>query len=552
MHTPDDKFFENPIVNPRYLNKNYPEFFEYLQSHYPNDITTAEKVYWWRNNIQTHLTCPSCGKRLRFYGVTKGYAKYCSYKCSNSSQDRKELAKQTCLERYGVENPTQCESVKEKSRQTCLERYGVENPFGSEEIKNRIRNTNLERYGVEYTGASAEVKEKIKETFRDKYGVESSLDLPQTKGNLIKNQKERALEKYKEFIDVVPGEYVVKCPHPECNKCQEKYYQVPRSVFFDRRRDKTEPCTRILPVKDKTWGSGLEKDIRLLLNRYNIEYICNDRSIIGPKEVDIYIPSKNIAIECNGVYTHCTLRKESSYHRNKTKWCSDKGIQLIHIWEDQIKNKMDIVESLLLSKLGIHQTKIYARKCEIRRVPTRICHQFLRENHIQGKSNSSVKLGLYHNGELVSLMTFCKKRALSGNKNRIEGEWELIRFCNKLNTTVIGGASKLLKYFIKTENPTSIYSFSSNDISTGNLYKHLGFELCGGDDNSYWWVKNGSFDRFHRTEFTKDRIVEVYGWKEQNDNTWTEEEVMYQHGYFKLVDSGMKKWVLNLTSNKRS
>lgn len=552
MHTPNDKFFEAPIVNPRYLNKNYPEFFEYLQSHYPNDITTAEKVYWWRNNIQTHPTCPSCGKRLRFYGVTKGYAKYCSYKCSNSSGNKKELCKQTCLEKYGAENPLQCDEIKAKSRQTCLEKYGSTNPFGSEIVQERIKVTNLEKYGVEYSGAAAEVKEKIRMSLKEKYGVESTLDLPQTKSNLIQNCKKRSLEKYKEFLDVVPGEYVVKCPHPECTKCSEKYYQVPRTVFFDRRRDKTEPCTRILPVKDKTWGSGIERDIRLILDKHNIEYICNDRSLIGPKEVDIYIPSKNIAIECNGVYTHCSIRKESSYHRNKSKLCEDQGVQLLHIWEDQIKNKIDIVESIILSKLGIYQTKIYARKCEVKYVPTKQCHQFLRDNHIQGKSNSSIKLGLYYDGELVSLMTFCQKRALSGNKKRNDGEWELIRFCNKLHTTVVGGASKLLQHFIKTMNPISIYSFSSNDISTGNLYKQLHFERSGSDDYSYWWVKNGILERFHRTEFTKDRIVEVYGWMEQNDSTWTEEEVMYQHGYFKLVDSGMKKWVLNLEFNAKS
>ena len=544
MITPTDSFFESPITNPRYLNKNYPEFYEYLIKTYPSDISISEKLYWWRNNIDTYPLCPVCNNRLKFYSISKGYAQFCSCKCSNSSNSKKEQIKRTCLDRYGVENPRQSKIVKDKFKQTCLDRYGVENPFESTEIQHKIKQTNIERYGVEYTGQSESIKIKIKDTLRQRYNVNSSLELPQTKQNLDQTRKEIALKKYSEFIDVVPGEYIIKCPHPGCTLCEEKQYRIPSSVFFDRRRDRTEPCTHILPVRDKTWGSGIEKTVRSILDKYNISYICNDRSIIYPKELDIYIPSKNIAIECNGVYSHCSRMKPSTYHVKKTLECWEQGVQLIHLWEDQIKNTPDIIESILCAKLGICSNRIYARNCIIKHVPTKICHQFLNDNHIQGKTNSSIKLGLYYNDELVSIMVFGKKRGLSGNNKRIDGEWELIRFCNKLNAIVPGAASKLLKYFIKNYHPTYIYSFSSNDISTGNLYKTLGFVSDEKIDQSYWWVKNGTLERFHRSEFNKERIVNYYKWRDVNDSSWTEEEEVYKHGYFKIVDSGMKKWYL--------
>ena len=124
-------------------------------------------------------------------------------------------------------------------------------------------------------------------------------------------------------------------------------------------------------------------------------------------------------------------------------------------------------------------------------------------------------------------------------------QWELVRFCNKLNTRVIGGASKLLNYFIKIYNPISIVSFSMNDISDGNLYKKLGFKTDGKITHSYWYVEPGTLKRYHRTSFSKQQIVKK-GWKDKVDNTWTEADVMKEHGYFQIYDSGQMKWILNL------
>ena len=57
-----------------------------------------------------------------------------------------EKYKQTCLDKYGVENVRQADWVKEKSKQTNLIRYGVDNPAKSPEIIEKIKQTNKERW----------------------------------------------------------------------------------------------------------------------------------------------------------------------------------------------------------------------------------------------------------------------------------------------------------------------------------------------------------------------------------------------------------------------
>jgi hypothetical protein len=106
-------------------------------------------------------------------------------------------------------------------------------------------------------------------------------------------------------------------------------------------------------------------------------------------------------------------------------------------------NKQEIVKSIILSKLGIFKERIYARKCIVKEIDNKSKNDFLNKNHIQGQDISKYKLGLFYNDELVSVMTF-GQRNITGKSS-----FELIRFCSKLNTQIIGGASKLFQYFIK-------------------------------------------------------------------------------------------------------
>ena len=162
-------------------------------------------------------------------------------------------------------------------------------------------------------------------------------------------------------------------------------------------------------------------------------------------------------------------------------------------------------------------------------------NKFLFENHIQGKCPSSIKLGLFYNDEIVSLMTFGKSRHFIGNGKT---EWELLRFCNKMDTRVVGGASKLLKHFIKTYNPNEIVSYADKRWSDGNLYEVLGFQKYNESKPNYFYIVNGK--REYRFNYRKSILV-----KQGYDPNKTEKQIMEERGIPRIYDCGCLcyKWI---------
>jgi hypothetical protein len=238
-----------------------------------------------------------------------------------------------------------------------------------------------------------------------------------------------------------------------------------------------------------------------------------------------------IGFEFNGLYWHSSKFKDVNYHSNKTDYFKDKDIRIIHIWEDDWLFKKDIVESQIKNILKLNCEKIFARKCFIKEIKdSKIVSKFLNKNHVQGKVNSSLKLGLYHNEELVSIMTFDH---FEGRKKMEEDGWNLSRFCNKLNTNVIGGASKLLNYFIKTYNPSRIVSYADKDWSIGALYQTLGFENVGGNGPDYKYIVDGK--RVHKSRYKKSKL----------NTELTESKQMELNGINKIFDCGKIKFEKN-------
>jgi hypothetical protein len=223
------------------------------------------------------------------------------------------------------------------------------------------------------------------------------------------------------------------------------------------------------------------------------------------------------------------------YHLDKTNKCEQQNIQLIHIFENEWKTKQDIVKSILRNKLGKSQNRIYARRCEIKEISVSEKNDFLNKNHIQGKDQSTIKLGAFFNNELVSVMTFGTPRY----DKKIEAE--LIRFANKQNTIVVGIASKMLNYFIKIHKPKSIISYADRRYSTGNLYEKIGFTLSHISFPRYWYMtKKNYLELFHRSNFTKNRIKQNYP---NLDFSKTEWELMQELGYNRIWDCGTKVYI---------
>ena len=274
-----------------------------------------------------------------------------------------------------------------------------------------------------------------------------------------------------------------------------------------------------------------EKEILSYLQELlpNIEIKKNIRNVISNREIDIYLPDYKIGIELNGLYWHSEIYRDKYYHLNKTIECENNGIRLIHIFEDEWLYKQNIIKSMLNNIFKLTRNKIYARKCTIKEVNPKEASIFLDNNHIQGKCGSSVKLGLYYNNELVSLMTFGKSRHFIGNGKT---DWELLRFCNKLNTSVIGGASKLLKYFIKTYNPQEIISYADRRWSQGKLYEKLGFYKYNESKPNYYYIVNNK--RVYRFNFRKNILIEKYGCSKN----MSEHEFCLSKRWYRIYDCG--------------
>jgi hypothetical protein len=449
---------------------------------------------------------------------TKDY--YCR-KCSYIRQSENNLKK------YGVKSTLSLETTKNKIKETNLEKYGTEHPSQSELVKNKMKQTNLERYGVEYSFQSDIIKSKINRRNLERYG-----DVILMKSDIVKNKMKKTVE-YNEnnkYRDIIPSEYEIidyskmSLLHNVCNKVTTINR---KNVYFRLRRD-SNLCDYCRSPNSKP-----ENKLKDFIKSLNVDYIENDRTVLEGKELDIYIPSKNLAIEFNGLYWHSEKFLDKNYHLNKTNACQEKGIQLIHIFEDDWEYKQEIVKSIIKNRLNKIEgnNKIYARKCIVKEVKSNIVRTFLDENHIQGFSRSTYKLGLYYNDELVSLMTFGYRRT------NTKKEFELIRFCNKLGINVIGASSKLFKYFLMNYSIEDDYILSYADYSlfNGKMYDMLGFKEIHLTVPNYFWVINKK--REHRWKYNKQKLI-----KEGFDSNKTEKEIMYSRGYYRIYGVGQKRY----------
>lgn len=264
----------------------------------------------------------------------------------------------------------------------------------------------------------------------------------------------------------------------------------------------------------------------------NVDIVQTNRQLIKPLELDIVCEIEKIAIEYNGLRWHSESNgKDKNYHLNKTLLCEAQGYRLLHIFENEWNNKQEIVKSIIKAKLNKIDNKIYARKCIIKEIDSKEKTNFLNANHIQGDCVSKHNIGLYYKDELVCLMTFGKRNIGQNTDKHIE----LLRFCNKLDTRVIGGSSRLLKYFEKIYKPESLLSYADRRYSNGGMYKKLGFTFDHFSIPGYWYIHRTRNEFKHRSNFMKHKLKDLL---KKYDENLTEYENMFNNGYEKIWDCG--------------
>jgi len=287
-------------------------------------------------------------------------------------------------------------------------------------------------------------------------------------------------------------------------------------------------CPMCFPAQSKS-----EKEILHLYE--NLNPVERDRTILRPKELDVYFSVQKVAIEYCGLYWHSDAAPGSrmipSYHRNKLDKCNEQGIHLLTIFEDEWQEHKDVCISRINSALGIVRERVFARKCIAKQISKSEARDFLKRTHLQGSGGCRVAYGLFYNDKLIQVMTFgSPNRAHTSKGKRV---LEMKRLAGELNTIIIGGASKLFKLglqYAKANNYEIIKSYCDLRWGTGNLYQKLGFTKTSNGSPSYHWTDG--VKRWRNQKLAQNK----------KKTGTTEAEVAVQKGFWKIYDCGDQTW----------
>lgn len=485
-----------------------------------------------------YFVCRQCSMDGKGKQAVKTYKEKHGVNSYISTDAGKNRYKNTMIERYGVDSPHKIIGMEEKKIKSNIEKYGVSNVMHSDLHKTKLEKTMFEKYGVEHHFADENIQEKIKKTNIEKYGV----------GNPMKNDfiKQKSFDTNMSRYGV--GNYgksdaYLKNVYGMINL---EEYANPDSVYalylneygknltgLSKHFNVSPSCMSAYFKKnglivDKSFNTSyFEKKICEMINSHGVDVIENDRSIISPYELDIYIPSHNMAIEYSGAYWHSELFKDDKkYHYNKWKMCKDRGIQLLTFWDVEFENREEQILSFIKSKLGLFDNRIYARNCNFVELYTKQ-YQFFEENHIQGRPSSIHRnFGLVYDDTVVGCVSF-------SHHHRDVTKYTLNRLAFKEGLQIVGGVGKLLRNSL-TLVDKNVTTWSDNRFSTGLIYEQNGFVFDNDLDPDYcYYVKSE-----HKLSSKQSQQKKKIGCPSEI----TERDFCFENGKYRIWDCGKKRW----------
>lgn len=500
-----------------WFKKNHPE--EYAQiieyaSKIDLNFSFKEKIWFFFNKLKERPKCQTCGKDIDFRErFDKPYGDFCSLDCINTNKDEMiNRVKKTFNKKYGIDYYPQHKSFAQKVKDTKFLHYGDENFTNPE----KGIQTKIEKYG------NSNNFDKYVQTCLYKYGVRNYA----LSDKYRKTVNDKYANTYPDLDFKEINKFDVKL---HCENCNQEFV-INKQLLYERSKVNHVICINCNKIGHSSISS-LETQINDYIKSLGVETIQAYR-VKGNKEIDIFLPKFNIGIEMNGLYWHNELFAKNDKHINKTNFFKELGIDIIHIFEDEWNYKKEIVKSILSNRLNMNINKIYARKCKIVELTNKDVKTFYNENHIQGAVSSKINIGLMYDDILVSVMSFAKGRIImSGNQD----EWELTRFCNKTFTNIVGGASRLFKFFLEKYKPIKIISYSDIRYFDGSLYEKLGFKEKSKSKPNYSYVINDK--RHYRFNFRKSILV-----KQGFDPNKTEKEIMFERKMYRIYDCGNIRW----------
>jgi len=476
--TPCDKCRELGfrVIKPEgIIEKRLKTYFEKTgYSHPSKNPDVIKKITNGNSNRVKIITCYNCKKDFETC-LTFSINTPCDEckKLGFKTPRPKDMAKrcsETYFEKTGYTNPMKNPEVVDRTLNTMNERYGGMGT-SSKIIQNKCQETLLNKHGYKHPFQIHEIQEKSKQTSINNHGETSWTKSKEGKVRLSKirlftiwGDEESTKNRIESYgVKLVGGYNSYDNCIWECLKCHHQYEAL-WSVITNGYK-----CPECFPRKAGISDGEIEvlNYVKSLFQE-NFEILHGTRRIITPKELDVYIPSLNIAIEYNGLYHHRTMNgRDMFYHLNKTKSCENLGIRLLHFFEDEWYYKQNIIKSTIFRILKLSDNQIDLNIDDIQIKPCIDYSKFLNEYHILGDDNSNVSIGCYYQNELISIMSFI---------NTENNDWILSRFASNPLYNILDIESELLNRFKQLYVWNSISSYSDLRFSHGNLLLNLGFE----------------------------------------------------------------------------
>lgn len=487
---------------------------------------TMIKRYGYENALQV----PEIKKKVQDtikekYGVTN----------LSQSKEIQERIKQHSLDKYGVDHYTKSPEIRDHMAKGMINKYGVKYALQNEKVKEKWKQTNVERYGFDNPAKSATVKEHAKAHNLKKYGVTWAAQSEES----ISKRTSTNLKKYGAPAFIFSDEYLANLIVDPTKKSEYvKFRNDPKGYILSNFDSKPtlHDITLKIGLGENQVGQLVKKQNLYDIVRYtksymedevfefiksintNTKVIRNDRSVIYPKELDLYIPEYHLGIECNPSYTHNSsigsfddLPKHYKYHQNKSLSCLKSNNYLLHIFGYQWAGRKDIVKSRI-EELVHTATVIDSTKCKLKLIDSDRAAQFIKENSFDTFSGSFKNVGLFLNNHLIGVVCFVNPKKLPKKYLKYKNVF-CINYCgNKLQLSIKKGLSKAVEFFVSENNCDCLLAYSDFAFDGLCVYENAGFKIDNISNPRFKYVNvnDESIATSKTNGIIDDKYVRVY------------------------------------------
>lgn len=500
----EDGSINNQKVKEKYLNEH--GYTDYLNNRYPDSPNWTETVYRMKHHIDIRPVCQVCGRPALFLNFDKGYSHVCaqsvkglveSVQCKRAYEVRKESTEvndETILkviiqpfEEKGQLIITSPILKKENLQKLGFYNYLINRYPDSESI---IETLYRMRHNIEKRPICKHCGENYTRftTFKEGY-KEFCSSICSSHFSALENMKDVGIHNA-EFTD--KGQLRIKgiCPN-------HAYFDISYISYRNRLRsiiDKSQ-LVRLCPIcyPERSLETTIESCIKLALIENAVGFQQHNRKVLHGKELDFFIPSLNIGIECNGIFWHSLEQMtDPDAHIKKYHACKEQGITLLYFWEQDIHTHATAIKNIIGMMMGRKPSNYSNEGICKTLLPSEEVQSFINDFSLYETKPSPINLTI---GDPEKFHSILGITLLNDEEARIDYYYTKAfdmrnMFFNQLLTN------------LQIEYP-QIKSLTVNinkEYQTGMLFEYNGFEAVGGIEPKTYSYHLTSHQRFENDD----------------------------------------------------